>query len=85
MILLPLLKFPEHWMVQDWLNNTEYGAEFDLVLTEMQVGKSISQTVPALRPKTQKSAFYWSLRGDNGARELEQKVLDYASKIKYNT
>jgi len=72
-------------MVQDWLNNTEYGAEFDLVLTEALVGKSISQTVPALRPKTQKSAFYWSLRGDNGARELEQKVLDYASKIKYNT
>lgn len=84
MILLPLLKFPEHWMVQDWLSNTEYGEEFDLVLTEMQVGKLISRTVPALRPKTQKSAFYWTLRGDKGSRELEQKVLDYASKIKYN-
>lgn len=84
MILLPLLKFPEHWMVQDWLSNTEYGEEFDLVLTEMQVGKSISRTVPALRPKTEKSAFYWTLRGDKGSRELEQKVLDYASKIKYN-
>jgi len=72
-------------MVQDWLSNTEYGDEFDLVLTEVLVGENLSRTVPALRPKTQKSIFYWTLRGDNGAKELEQKVLDYAAKIKYNT
>lgn len=85
LIVLSRLKFPEHWKAQDWLNKTEYGEEFELVLTTIDIGKTLSQTVPALKPKTEKSVFYWSLRGDKGAKELEEKVLDFADNITYNT
>ena len=31
-IVLPMFRFPEHWMIQDWLSNTEYGEAFTLTL-----------------------------------------------------
>lgn len=80
LIILPLFRFPEHWMVQDWLMNTEYGEDFELVLTEV-VDKRTSRTVPGLRIKNTKNGFKWVLRGEQGAKELEQMVLDYAKDI----
>jgi hypothetical protein len=84
LIILPLFRFPEHWMVQDWLLNTEYGEDFELILTEVVRGKT-SHTVPGLRIKNTKNGFKWILRGEQGAREIEQMVLDYSKNIQYNT
>jgi hypothetical protein len=83
-IILPLFRFPEHWMVQDWLMNTKYGEDFELMLTEVDRGQT-SLTVPALKIKSNKNGFKWILRGEEGAKELEQMILDYAKNMKYNT
>ena len=83
-VVLPLFRFPEHWIVQDWLNNTEHGQDFELILTEVVRGQT-SHTVPGLRVKKTKRGFKWILRGEEGARELEELVLDYSSKKLYNT
>ena len=83
-IILPLFRFPEHWMVQDWLMNTKYGDDFELMLTEVVNGQT-SRTVPGLRIKDNKNGFKWILRGEEGAKEVEQMVLDYAKNMRYNT
>ena len=67
-IVLPMFRFPEHWMIQDWLNNTEYGESFDLVLITGKAGS----TIPALKPKDNKNGFKWKLRGEAGMAELRQ-------------
>ncbi len=83
-IILPLFRFPEHWMVQDWLLHTEYGNDFELILTEVINGQT-SLTVPGLRIKDTKLGFKWVLRGEQGAKEIEQMVLDYSKNMQYNT
>jgi len=79
-IVLPMFRFPEHWMIQDWLSNTEYGEAFDLVITKNKSGV----TVPGLKAKDSKQGFKWKLRGEAGIEELEGMVLDYAKNLKYN-
>lgn len=83
-IVLPLFRFPEHWMVQDWLMNTEYGDDFELMLTKVERGQTLL-TVPALKIKETKNGFKWLLRGEEGAKEIEQMVLDYSKNMQYNT
>lgn len=83
-IVLPLFRFPEHWMVQDWLMNTEYSNDFELILTKVERGQTLL-TVPALRIKETKNGFKWILRGEEGATELENMILDYSNNLKYNT
>lgn len=79
-IVLPMFRFPEHWMIQDWLSNTEYGNDFDLIVLTGKAGT----TVPALKPKKNKNGFKWILRGETGMEELEEIILDYAKNLKYN-
>lgn len=80
-IVLPMFRFPEHWMIQDWLTNTKFGEAFELgqALTDKK------RLVPALKPKKSKLAFKYVLMGDAGIKELEEIILDYAKNIKYNT
>ena len=79
-IVFPMFRFPEHWMIQDWLSNTEYGEAFDLILTTNSAGASC----PGLKTKSTKQGFKWKLRGDAGIAELEEIVLDYTKNLKYN-
>jgi hypothetical protein len=79
-VVLPMFRFPEHWMIQDWLSNTEYGKAFTLTITKTQQG----QTVPGLIPNETKEGFKWALKGESGIKELEEIILDYAKNLKYN-
>ncbi len=87
LILMPEFTFPQHHLISAWLNGTEYGEYFDLVLiqveTETSRGSKRVITTPGLAIKGKSSAmkrskFYWELKG--GADALTQKVLDFESK-----
>jgi len=86
LILLTAFRFPDHWQVQTWLNQTEYGDQFDLVLTEAAIPAwngspgTTSRTTPALQPRTDEQKFLWALKGPEAAKELEQKILDFHKK-----
>lgn len=86
LILLTSFRFPDHWQVQKWLNETEYGDQFVLVLAEVTISAwngspgSTSRTTPALEPKTDEQKFLWALKGEEAAKELEQKILDFHKK-----
>ena len=86
LIILENFTFPNHWKVQAWLNNTEYGEQFTLVMVDVK-GKAIHgryKCVSALEPTTDQAKFYWTLRGPTAAKELEEKILDFTSNLKYN-
>ena len=80
-ILMPAFTFPQHHLISEWLNGTEYGEHFDLVLCEVETetarGSKQVKTVPGLAVKSgkMKEKFYWELKG--GAEVLTQKVLDF--------
>jgi len=90
LILLTGFRFPDHWKVQEWLSETEYGDEFTLVLAEVTTSAwnggpgTTSLTTPALEPKTDEAKFYWALRGASlraeTAEKLEQIILDFHKK-----
>lgn len=81
LILLTELRFPQHGQVQEWLNATEYGEQFDLCIASAVIydnwGREMSRTIPALQPKTKELEFLWILKGEPGARELEQMIFDF--------
>ncbi len=86
LILLTAFRFPDHWQVQEWLSATEYGDQFVLVLAEVTLkdrygepGRT-TRTTPALEPKTEEQKFLWALKGQEAAKELEQKILDFHKK-----
>ncbi len=80
-ILMPEFKFPQHYLIQEWLNGTGNDKYFDLVIcqveTETERGEKRVTTVPGLAVKgsAKKGQFYWKLKG--GAEALTQKVLDF--------
>lgn len=76
LIILPLMRFRDHFRIQEWLNGTERNDEFTLVITDVEERNTL-KTVCALKPTTEKAMFYWKLRGDAGAEELLQEILDY--------
>ena len=82
-ILMPEFTFPQHHLISEWLNGTEYNKYFDLVLcqveTETARGTKRVTTTPGLYIKgaKKKGKFYWELKG--GAEVLTQKVLDFES------
>jgi len=81
LILMPEFTFPQHHLISEWLNGTEYGKYFDLALcqveTETSQGNKRVSTVPALAIKgsVKKNKFYWELKG--GSEYLTRKVLDF--------
>ena len=80
LIVLTDITFPRHYLVQQWLNDTERNDEFTLVITGVEAGvrgKTL-RTVAALSPTTDKGRFYWKLRGDQGAMELQQEIFDFS-------
>jgi len=80
LIILSNFRFPEHWMIQDWLSRTEYGDEFKLGLVEIRQKDrngdwtNSTKTTPVLEPLTPAAAFKWKLKGIDA---LEQKILDF--------
>lgn len=90
LILLGAFRFPQHWQIQEWLSQTEYGDQFDLTLVEVRMPAwngspgTTSVTTPALEPKTDGEKFLWKLKGPEAlaetAKELEQKILDFHKK-----
>lgn len=86
LIVLDSFLFPNHWEVQDWLNQTEYGDQFNLTLVEVRIPAwngspgTTSRTTSALKPKTDEQTFLWALKGPEAAKELEQKILDFHKK-----
>lgn len=88
LILLPTFRFPDHWQIQVWLNGTKYDKQFTLVIAQVEVDNSrrrpnksmLMRTVAALEPKTKNLKFLWTLKGEPGAKELEQKILDFNKK-----
>lgn len=78
LIILTGFTFPDYWKIQRWLNDTEYGEQFGLVIF---TGTS---SQPCLEPKTLKAKFYWELKGSElraeTAKKLEQKILDFHKK-----
>lgn len=87
LILLTNFRFPEHWRIQEWLNGTEYGDQFYLVITQIElpnIKKNIGKTLPALEPRDAKEKFHLILKGLEHrvemAIELEQKILDFHKK-----
>lgn len=92
-IQLENFPFPRHGQVQDWLNNTDYGEQFDLIMSELRITDALvdlgaqyrrGKTVATLIPKTDQAKFYWQLKGQAGATQLEQKLLDYIKSRAYN-
>lgn len=88
LIILNKFRFPDHWKIQAWLNGTEYDKQFVLVIAHIEIDNSrrrpdtkmLIRTVPALEPKTEELKFLWALKGEPGAKELEQKILDFNKK-----
>ena len=79
LVLLTELRYEDHADVNEWLNATEYGDQFDLCIASAvlhdQWGREMSRTVPALAPKTKELEFLWVLKGDAGSRELEKLIF----------
>lgn len=96
LIYLTELRFPQHGLVQAWLNGTKYGEQFELVATEISTrgknnhGNSFNQRicVPALKPICGKEEFLYVLQGNAETQKLAEKytkmVLDFnnAEKIR---
>ena len=88
LIQLPQFRFPQHYLIQEWLSGTEYGERYFLVLVEAEHtsprGGIKRISTPALEPITGEEKFLVQLRGDESnielARELEQKILDFHKK-----
>jgi hypothetical protein len=79
-IVLPGIRFPDHYKVQEWIDGTDKSAELTLVITHIDDGKYM-RTVAALQPANEKVLFIWKLRG---VKELEEEILDFYSKKTYN-
>ena len=84
LIVFPLLRFPDHYKVQAWINGTGNEENFLLELTEISLGRRAKtlRTVAAVRPATKELLFYWKLKG---ADTLLQEILDFDTNNKYNT
>lgn len=88
LILLTQFRFPQHVQVAEWLNETEYGEQYYLVIAQVAVenyrGTKSTFTCSALEHKIPEKQFLWKLKGPEAlaeiAAELEQKILDFHKK-----
>ena len=72
-IVLPDIKFPDHYKVQEWISGTDRLDELTLVITHVAQGE-YTLTVAALQPANDKILFYWKL---HGLAKLQQEILDF--------
>lgn len=91
-IYLTEFRFPQHAMVQEWLNGTEYGERYYLVtanITRERVndyGRNVSENlfVPALDPRREEEKFMLTLQGHEVTQKLAEeytlKILDFNRK-----
>jgi len=88
LIYLTELRFPQHAMVQEWLNGTEYGERFHLVATTISIetknpwGNEPKRIfVPALKPIKGEEEFMLVLKGHEETQKLAEEytamVLDF--------
>jgi len=89
LIYLLELRFPQHAMVQEWLNGTEYGERYVLVATNVSrervndYGRNVSENlfVPALKPRREEEEFMLILKGHEETQKLAEgytaKILDF--------
>ena len=89
LIYLTELRFPQHALVQEWLNGTEYGERYHLVATSVTVentntyGERYVQRlfVPALKPIKGEEEFMLVLKGQEQTQKLAKEytamVLDF--------
>ena len=90
LIMLNGFRFPDHWKVQQWLDDTDYGNLYTLIITEARMPNHnghpthVSRITPALEAKTEEQKFLWELKGPAAlatlADEIEQKILDFHKK-----
>lgn len=87
-IQLPHFRFPQHYLIQEWLSGTEYGEKFFLVMVEAEHtsprGGIKRITTPALEPVEGPEKFLISLRADGQNMKISekytQKILDFHKK-----
>ncbi|MEE8233915.1 MAG: hypothetical protein V3R41_04465 [Gammaproteobacteria bacterium] len=87
LIVLPSFRFPDHIKVAEWLNATQYGEEYELVIAQAELEGYRTKkiiTCSALEPKSGQKKFLFELQGAEGltklAQEMEQKILDFHKK-----
>ncbi len=87
LIVLPSFRFPDHIKVAEWLNATQYGEEYELVIAQAELeGRRSNTTITcsALEPISEKQKFLFMMKGSEGltklAQEMEQKILDFHKK-----
>jgi len=91
-IYLTELRFPQHGLVQAWLNGTEYGKKFELMATQVTTARPDGTGgedkkilfVPALKPIKGEDEFMYALQGHELTQKLAKKytsmVLDFSRK-----
>ena len=86
MIILPLFRFTDHYLIQEWLNATEQHEKFTLAIAEIPASSRSQhlKSVAALVPVERELQFYAKLRGNKYAEEIQNEILDFQSKNKYN-
>lgn len=81
LIQLPQFRFPEHGLIQEWLNGTDFGERYFLVMIESKNTSKMRVTTPALEPKRGEEKFMLTLQGDDEILRLSKKyaslVLDF--------
>ena len=87
-IQLPHFRFPQHHLIQEWLNGTDYSERFFLVLIEAEHtsprGGIKRISTPALEPFEGPEKFMMALRGDDKDMKMSemytQIILDFHKK-----
>lgn len=88
LLILSNFRFPDHLKVWEWLDATEYGEQYELVIAaaqyEGQFGAIHNIECSALEPISDEQKFLFTLKGSEGlaklVQEMEGKILDFHKK-----